>query len=133
MAAIQEDVLMGEEQAREEQALREIEDGNLENTLDAIGQRNAVEEDDDYEEDDYADDQEKLETVGEGNETNLLSTGENGGGLHNLRDADSLPDIGTGQKSLSRKEGASNAGPDDDDDEYAQDGFDERNEDDYEF
>lgn len=140
MAAIQEDVLMGEEQAREEAELERIQNGLDPNDT---GDRQHDDDDEDYEqdqdhehqrydedeEDDYEEDQEKLETVGEGNETNLVSTGENGGGLHNLRDADSLPDL----KGARHKEGAHD--DDDEDEDYAADGFEEKNnnEDDYEF
>ena len=80
MEAIQEDILKGEEKAREEAELAQ-EEADEEAALDAI-RRGAsgpqqIGDEEDYE-DDYSEGEGdgKLETVGEGNETNQMTTGE---------------------------------------------------------
>jgi len=95
MAAIQEDVLMGEEKAREEEEMEKIERGEELSSNDGGGEDY---EDDDQDQQDQEDDEGKLETVGEGNETNVMSTGEkgmgqfaySGSGIANLRNVDNL-------------------------------------------
>ena len=77
MAAIQEDVLMGEEKAREEEEMEKIGRGEELSSNDGGGEDY---EDDDQAQHDQEDDEGKLETVGEGNETNVMSTGEKGMG-----------------------------------------------------
>jgi len=72
MDAIREDIMQGEEQAREEAGHEEESGdyGNEEEAEEAAAlQRLRAGDDEDYPED-YDEDDGKLETVGEGNETN---------------------------------------------------------------
>ena len=115
MAAIQEDVMMGEEEAHaREQAEAEAAAG---------GMRGNSEDEDQYDDDDLEDSR-KMDTVNEaGNETNQMTTegkqanSGSGGGLAGLRDIGEL-------------DGKQDDSDDDDDEEY-DDGFEEKE--DYEF
>jgi hypothetical protein len=91
---------MGEDKAREEDDLAKIERGE---DLSSNGDGAAEEYDeDDYQQDqdDDSADEDKLDTVGEGNETNQMTTGEkgmgllasSGSGLANLRNINELGD-----------------------------------------
>ena len=81
MEAIREDIMKGEEKAREE-AERAQEEAEEEAALERIrrggtGAEKQLDDEEDYE-DDYGEEVDggKLETVGEGNETNQMTTGE---------------------------------------------------------
>ena len=79
MEAIREDILKGEEKAREE-AERAEEEAEEEAALEAIRRGvtsdKELNEEEDYEDDYAVEEDGKLETVGEGNETNQMTTGE---------------------------------------------------------
>ena len=115
MAAIQEDVMLGEEEAAHAREQAEAEAA-------AGGMRGNSEDEDQYDDDDLEDSR-KMDTVNEaGNETNQMTTegkqanSGSGGGLAGLRDIGELD----GKQDDS----------DDDDEEY-DDGFEEKE--DYEF
>ena len=89
MQAIQEDVMQHEQEEAEQDDLDRDEDGGRGKLLE--DQREKVSDDDEYEED-----QKKLDTVREGNETNAVSTNDkklvssSANGLAALRDVDEL-------------------------------------------